>query len=146
MLRSVRFRFSRRTDYAIRAALELARSDGLVKRREIAAVIDAPPSVVAQALADLVRAGIAVAVAGPAGGYRLARAPGLVSLHEIVAAVEPIEDPPRCVLHERVCSWEGRCPFHETIYAAQEAFEDRLRADTLDTVATRLVPAAPALD
>jgi Rrf2 family protein len=133
-------RFSRRTDYAIRAALELARHEDLVKRRDIAAVIDAPSAVLAQALADLVRAGVAVAVAGPAGGYRLARPPAEVSILDVVAAVQPEPIESRCVLHERVCSWEGRCPFHDTLFAAQDAFMERLGRDTLDDVATRLVP------
>lgn len=132
----MQLRFSRRTDYGVRAALELARADGrLVKRRELAATVDAPASVLAQTLAELVRAGLADAIAGPRGGYRLARPAAEISVLDVVRAIEPREAEQRCVLHERACRSEGSCPFHATIAAAEEAYEATLRTTTLAAVA-----------
>lgn len=129
-------RFSRRADYGIRAALELARAgDRLVKRREIAAAVDAPASVLAQTLADLVRAGIARAVAGPRGGYSLGRPATAITMLDVIHAIEPPPGARRCVLHERACRDEGACPFHHVVVEAEEAYLAPLRAATLAAVA-----------
>ncbi len=135
----MRLAFTRRTDYAVRAALELARAgEAPVTHVEVAAATGAPAAVVKQALADLGRAGLAVASRGRNGGYRLARAPGTVTMYDIVAALEPIgAEAPRCVLHPGACLVHGPCPFHDTIAAAREAFVDALRRDTLADVLAR---------
>ncbi len=118
----MRGHFSRRTDYALRAAIELAGNDtGLTKRHAIAVATDAPPSVMATVLSDLVRAGIAVAVAGRNGGYRLARHANEISILDVVDAVEGPPEEARCVLHDRACSWAGACPLHPAVAEAEAA-------------------------
>jgi Rrf2 family protein len=135
----MRLRFSRRTDYAIRAALELARAPSLMTAEEIADATGAPAGVVAQALAHLARKGIVAPVVGRSGGYRLAVAPEAVTVLDIVDAVEtvPLLEA-RCVLRHRVCSHEGACPMHATVVAAEQAFRGQLRADTLAALAGRM--------
>jgi Rrf2 family protein len=132
----MRLRFSRTADYSLRAALEVARAPAgaLVTRRAIAAATDAPASVLAQALATLVRAGILEAHAGPRGGYRLARASHEVSIYDVVVAIDGEEHEERCVLRESACSWTGACPFHSFLVAAQDRFLDGLRSTTLADV------------
>ncbi|MEO9175635.1 MAG: Rrf2 family transcriptional regulator [Gaiellales bacterium] len=134
----MRLRFSRTADYALRAALEIARTpDGeLATRRAVARATNAPPSVVAQALATLVRAQLLVARAGRSGGYRLARPAADISIYDIVSAIDTAQHAERCVLHEEACSSHGDCPFHAVLIAAQERFLSTLRetslADVLD--------------
>ena len=54
----MRLAFTRRTDYAVRSALELARAgEAPVTHLELAAATGAPAAVVEQALADLARSG-----------------------------------------------------------------------------------------
>ena len=76
----------RKGDYTVRAVLHLARHYGKGRRksREIAAEMDIPERYLPQILANLVRHNVLVAVAGPDGGYALARDPGVLSLFEIV--------------------------------------------------------------
>ncbi len=134
----MRLRFSRIADYAVRAALEIARVDGdhLVTRRALAEATDAPHAVLAQALAPLVRAELLVAQAGPRGGYRLARAPEAIAIYDIVRAVDGDAREGRCVLHERPCAVERACPFHPFLETAQEHFIAALqRASLADVVA-----------
>ena len=79
-------------DYACRATVRLAkRYDGkaVVKLEDLAQQEDISPSFLVQILNELKRAGIVASKRGKAGGYILARAPGLISLSEVVAAVEP---------------------------------------------------------
>lgn len=131
-----RLRFSRTADYGLRAALEVARvpAGSLVTRRVIAGVTDAPPSVLAQALAALVRGGLLAARAGPRGGYRLARPATDISIHDVVTAIDTDEGEQQCVLRESACSWTGYCPFHPFLAEAQERFLETLRGTSLADV------------
>jgi len=131
----VRSPFSRRTDYAIRAAVEIARADGRrVKRHPIAAAIDAPTTVVAQALADLVRGGVVDAAAGRTGGYVLHRPARDITVADVVAAVEADHEA-RCVLEERSCSDGAPCRLHATLAAADDAYTARLATTSLAVLA-----------
>jgi Rrf2 family protein len=141
----VRSPFSRRTDYAIRAAVEIARHDGeRVKRHPIAAAIDAPTTVVAQALADLVRGGIVHAAAGRTGGYVLSRPAHELSIAEVVGAVE-VDPERRCVLEERACAGAPPCALHAALDEAQEAFTGCLASQSLASLAgLEIQPRPPA--
>jgi Rrf2 family protein len=138
----MRLRFSRTTDYGLRAALEVARAPAgtLVTRHAIASATDAPASVLAQSLAGLVRAGILDGQAGPRGGYSLARPAHDVTIYDVVNALDPSNHEQRCVLRESACSWEGACPFHAFLAQAQERFIDTLRTHTLADVLTGAAP------
>lgn len=136
-------RFSRTSDYGLRAALEVARApDGkLVTRHAIARATEAPASVLAQALAALVRAGMLTGQAGPRGGYRLAQPAEEISIHDVVVAIDGPPETKRCVLHETECSVDSPCPFHGFLVAAQERFFDTLRTTTLaDVIAADATP------
>lgn len=132
----MRLRFSRTSDYGLRAALQVAQApEGeLVTRGAIAEATDAPASVLAQALAALVRAGVLVGQAGPHGGYRLARPAEAVSIYDVAVAIDGHPEAQRCVLHETECSGEAPCPFHPFLVAAQESFFDTLRTTSLADV------------
>lgn len=55
---------------------------------ELAAFFEVPKAYLAKQLQALSKAGILSATRGPAGGYRLARAPDTITLRDIVMAVE----------------------------------------------------------
>src|SRR5262245_34502778 len=76
---------SRRTDYATRAVLALAVSDGgPLKLDEIAEMSDAPRSVLEQVMPTLRTAGIVRSERGPGGGYTLNRPAGEITLERVV--------------------------------------------------------------
>jgi Rrf2 family protein len=132
----MKLRFSRAADYGLRAALEIARAaDGsLVTRHAIAKATGAPTAVLAQSLAALVRAGLLDAQAGPRGGYRLARAAGETSIHDLVIAIDGQPGEQRCVLRNAPCPGADVCPFHAFLAQAQERFLETLRETTLADV------------
>src|ERR687892_682952 len=67
---------SRRTDYATRAVLALARADGgPLKLEQLAETTEAPRSVLEQVMPVLRAAGVVRSTRGPEGGYRLRHAP-----------------------------------------------------------------------
>ena len=129
----------RKGDYALRAVLELARSYGTGRRktREIATEMDIPGSYLPQILAELVRAGLLTAQAGPDGGYSLARPPAQITLLEVVEIAEGEVGLAQCVIRGGPCDWERACPVHEPWARAQAAVRRELGATTFaDLVAT----------
>jgi Rrf2 family cysteine metabolism transcriptional repressor len=76
---------SRRTDYATRALLVLAlEGGGPLKLEELARRTGAPQSVLEQVMPTLRSAGIVRSERGPAGGYRLNKAPEEITLERVV--------------------------------------------------------------
>lgn len=127
----------RKGDYAVRAVLDLARhyQQGRRKSREIAAEMDIPERYLPQILANLVRHGLLVAVAGPDGGYALARAPKDITLFEVVEVAEGPVALESCVLRGGPCDWEHACPLHVPWTRAQDALTAELRATTFRELA-----------
>jgi len=82
-------RVSAKTDYAVRAAAELAASpDGPVKGERLADSQDIPLQFLEHILLDLKHAGIVRARRGAKGGYWLAKPAEEVSIADVIRAVE----------------------------------------------------------
>jgi Rrf2 family protein len=82
-------RVSAKTDYAVRALLELAvAGEGPVKGERLAQAQEIPLKFLENILTDLRHAGIVRAQRGAEGGYWLARDPGEVTLGEVIRAVD----------------------------------------------------------
>jgi Rrf2 family protein len=82
-------RVSAKTDYAVRALLELAMAeDGPVKGERLAKAQAIPLKFLENILTDLRHAGIVRAQRGAEGGYWLARAADEVTLGEVIRAVD----------------------------------------------------------
>lgn len=78
-----------RTDYALRAALELAASpDGPITTDELSKRQDIPTSYLGAILAELRKAGIVRARRGPDGGWTLARPAADISLANVIRAID----------------------------------------------------------
>ena len=81
---------SAKADYAMRALLVLAASPegASVKGRDIAAEQDMPAKFVENTLGDLKRSGLVLSQRGSAGGYRLGRPSHLITVADVVRAVD----------------------------------------------------------
>ncbi len=80
---------SKKADYALRAALELASSTVLpLKGEQIAHAQDIPLKFLENIMLELKHADIVIAQRGAGGGYRLARPAEQISLADIVRAVD----------------------------------------------------------
>jgi Rrf2 family protein len=128
----------KRGDYAVRAALHLARHDGSWhKARDIAEDRDIPETYLPQVLGDLVRSGIVRSLSGPHGGYRLARPAAEISLLEVIEATGGPLRSRVCVLQGLPCPGGEPCAVHDAWSDAQSAFIERLRAADLASLAAR---------
>ena len=121
----------------MRAALDLARHWGTGRRkaREIATVMEIPERYLGQILANLVRAELLTAVAGPDGGYSLTRPPDEITLLDVVEAAEGPVGLDECILNGGPCDWEEVCPMHEAWSVAQRAFTGVLRSTSFADIA-----------
>lgn len=78
-----------KVDYAVRALLELAASDGgRVTRDELAAAQNIPPRYLEAVLLQLRQAGLVSGQRGAAGGYTLGRPAEEISVAEVSRAVD----------------------------------------------------------
>lgn len=129
--------FSQRTDYAIRALLDIAASGGeRRKTRQIAAAMNIPQRYLSQILAVLVQKGLLTAYAGQTGGYELTRPADDIHMLDVIEVFEG-EDThvSRCLLRGIPCGTDGTCAAHESWAAAQAAMTERLGRTTFAELA-----------
>jgi Rrf2 family iron-sulfur cluster assembly transcriptional regulator len=124
-------------DYSVRAILNLARhhSSGRRKAREIAAEMDISRKYLPQVMTDLIRRGIVDSVAGPSGGYSLARPPSEISVRDVIEAAEGPIEAATCALRGGPCDWEEACPLHESWARGQAAILEQLAATSFAELA-----------
>ena len=121
-------------DYAVRAALHLAKEwprQQHVKIRDVADAMALPVGYTPRVLKLLAEAGLAEARAGRHGGYRLMAAPETISLLAVVEAAEGPFSLERCILRGGPCHWEDACAVHTAWATAMQACRDSLRNTTL---------------
>ncbi|HEY7024902.1 MAG TPA: Rrf2 family transcriptional regulator [Candidatus Limnocylindrales bacterium] len=134
----MRLELTRRTDYAIRAALMLARNPGVrLSSSQISRSTLIPLRFTRQVMTDLLRADLVSAAVGRAGGYTLRAHPEGVSVLDIVKAVEGDPRRQRCSLRAGPCRRNEPCEVHFVFADAQEAFIAQLEAFSLSELAAR---------
>lgn len=105
---------------------------------KLAEFLDVPPAYLAKQMQALSRAGIVETEKGPAGGYRLARAPREITLADILYAVEGKEPAFRCQdirlrgpvsVSKEAC--KRQCGIAKAFLEAERAFRASLASVTL---------------
>ena len=82
-------RLSKKSDYALISMKHLAmRPDASSSAREISEAYDIPLELLAKVLQRLVRARLLASVQGTRGGYRLSRSASLISVADVIQAVD----------------------------------------------------------
>lgn len=136
MLRVMDLTLSRRGDYALRAAIDLAgAAGGFRKGRDISEAMAIPRSYTAPVLGLLVGAGLVEARAGRDGGYRLLRPASEVSVLEIVEAAEGRLASENCPMRGGPCRWSDVCAIHPTWGRVSEAVRTAMAGSTLAELA-----------
>lgn len=118
----------------------------------IAEFHDVPPAYLAKHMQALSRAGIVNSARGASGGYRLARAPGEISMLDIADAVDGGEQTFRCaeIRQRGPCAARKEdctrpCSIAAAFWAAERAYRAQLQKVTLaDITASILAKPDPA--
>jgi len=127
---------SQTVEYALRAAVYLAGRMKVPQTNEqIAIATKVPAAYLAKVLQSLNRAGLVQAQRGVRGGFTLARAPGELTILEVVNAVDPIQRIRTCPLGLK-SHGVRLCPLHKRLDDAmaevERAFSDSTLAEILD--------------
>jgi Rrf2 family protein len=136
-------RVSAKTDYALRAAVELAATqegDTPVKGEQIATAQSIPLRFLENILGDLRNAGIVESRRGVEGGYLLARPPKEIALADVIRAVD---GPLANVGGTRpdALSYEGAAePLRDVWVAVRAALRGVLEETTLADIAAKKLP------
>src|SRR5213596_2645176 len=104
-------KISQKTEYALRAMIELALHPGtLTSAREISETQHIPLRFLEQQLGSLSKAGLVESFRGAGGGCRLARDPALITVAEIADAIEGQIYPVFCLEpSDHTCFADSRC-------------------------------------
>lgn len=100
-------------EYALRAVYYIAEApdEAPVRVSDVAAALGVPRNYLSKTLHQLARAGVLHSTRGPRGGFRLASAPGRLTLAEVVGPFLPAEGR-ACVLGRPRCSDAAPCAAH----------------------------------
>lgn len=124
---------TRKTEYALIALWQLARSNGdVVSARDIAEQHRVPLPLLMNVLKSLHRKGLVKSVRGASGGYKLAVSPAEVSLQGLIEAVEGPVKLIRCATHggngepvatgEECCELLNGCPIRAPVQRVHDRF------------------------
>jgi Rrf2 family cysteine metabolism transcriptional repressor len=131
---------SQKTEYAMRAMLELAlrqqrQGEALVPARALAEAQRIPLRFLEQQLGTLHKAGLVESFRGAGGGCRLSRPPSEIRVAEIVDAIEGHMYPMTCLDQaDHTCFADGRCGLQDELWgdvylAIRQVFERTTLAD-----------------
>lgn len=140
---------SRTVEYALRAIVWLAsRRESPQTTRQIAEATQVPLNYLAKVLQTLVEAGIITSQRGLGGGFQLARDPAVLSVLDVVNAVDPLQRIRACPL--KLASHSLRlCALHQRLDDAVASVERAFAASKIgellpDNGAERPLCPAPA--
>ncbi|MDZ4831802.1 MAG: Rrf2 family transcriptional regulator [Phycisphaerae bacterium] len=122
-------------EYALRAAVFLASSDGVPANSErIAEVTKVPSGYISKVMRDLVVAQLVSSQRGPNGGFALARPASEITILDVVNAVTPIQRIRSCPLGDP--KHISLCPLHRRLDDAIAAIEQGFASTTLNELLT----------
>ena len=95
------------------------------------------PSYISKIIQELSRAGLAIAIPGPRGGYRIARPAEKISLLDVVEAADGPLLSDCCLLSVGDCPWESTCGLRKVTRQAELALYRTLQKETVASLARR---------
>jgi len=128
----MRLEITRKTDLAIRSLIVLNQQQQRMKASVVAAMIQTTSGFLSQVMTPLVSIAWVRSDPGPTGGYTLMVDVQMVSVMDVIEAVEGKMNETRCVLFERACDGENPCAMHGPWGRARAEMIDELRTTTLN--------------
>jgi Rrf2 family protein len=136
-------RLSRRSEYGLRALIDLVRHDGAapVPLATLAERNHLPAKFLEQIMATLKRGGIVRTTLGAHGGYAIAAAPASISIGRVVRLLDGALAPLPCVslrYYERCsCPDEATCALRDVMIDVRDAMLGILDRESLAEMAAR---------
>ena len=133
-----RVQFPMRVEYGVRAVMDLVEhhGEGLIRSAEIAQRRTIPESFLDQVLMDLRKAGIVRSVRGPSGGHELVRAPGTLTLGEVVRVLGEEPFTIACIRDDRCIVLES-CVLQDVWHEVALRYEEVLNGISIEELVRR---------
>lgn len=131
-------RVTYRGDYALKAVLDLAINYGkdVVTIHEMAKRIDAPIKFLEQVLLDLKKGGFVESRRGKVGGYLLSKAPGKITVGDVIRFIDGPIEPVSCVRQGYSnCGDMYKCVFRKVWQDVTKATSDIIDNVTFEALA-----------
>jgi Rrf2 family protein len=104
---------SQTAEYALRAVLYVAQhGDRLVQAGEMAQALRIPRNYLSKIVHALAREGVLESTRGKSGGFRLAHTPDRVTVAQVVAPFDRLDEVRHCLLGRAQCSDRNACAAH----------------------------------
>jgi len=140
-------RLSKKSDYALIAMKHLAtRPDGggSSSAREISESYDIPLELLAKVLQRLVRARLLVSVQGTRGGYRLGRSAQLISVADVIQAVDGPVTMTACSEDDHNCDQFTKCSIRDPLWKIKNRILESLNTVSVAEMAADIDAPPPA--
>jgi Rrf2 family protein len=130
-------RINRRTDYAVRVMLALAKrpESTRISTKTVQEEMLVPRAFLQRIIADLSKKGLLHTFPGPNGGLQLARPGRSISLRDIYEAIEGPLLISECLASPGECPLDSGCPVHPRWRSLQAMLVAELEAITLEQLA-----------
>src|SRR5215213_3654659 len=130
-------RLSKKADYALIAMKHLALKVGApsTSAREIAEQYDIPIELLAKVLQRLVRTGLLVSTQGTRGGYTLSRPSTLISVADVIQAIDGPLTVTACSTENHDCEQYSKCSVRDPLWQIRERIAAALGTVTLSEMA-----------
>ncbi|HEY6361638.1 MAG TPA: Rrf2 family transcriptional regulator [Vicinamibacterales bacterium] len=140
-------RLSKKADYALMAMKHLAQRRGGASTcaREIAEQYDIPLELMAKVLQRLVRTGLLVSTQGTRGGYTLSRPSTLISVADVIQAIDGPLTVTACSSENNDCEQYGKCSIRDPLWQIRERIVAALGTVTIAEMANESVATAAAV-
>lgn len=131
-------RLSKKADYALMAMKHLAtRPDAAsASAREIAEAYDIPIELMAKVLQRLVRRGLLVSHQGTRGGYRLSRPTSVISVADIIQAIDGPLTVTACSTEEENCDQFSKCSIRDPLWRIKDRIISALSTCSLQEISS----------
>jgi Rrf2 family protein len=138
-------RLSKKADYALLAMRHLAANAGAgaTSTRELAEAYDIPAELLAKVLQKLVRARLLASHQGIHGGYGLARPAALISVADVIDAIDGPLTVTACSEVDHSCDQYAKCKIRDPLWRVKDRIVSALSATSVAELAAD-IPAEPA--
>jgi Rrf2 family iron-sulfur cluster assembly transcriptional regulator len=132
------FKISRKTEYAIRGMIYLAKQprDQFVMIKEITKATKTSPVFLAKIFQGLSNANLVVSSRGAVGGFKLSRKPEHITLRDILEVTEGPVIMNLCVIDNRSCGFSKTCSAHVAWKRLRNSMNGILEDVTLKEIAS----------
>ena len=139
-------RLSKKADYALLALRHMAAHSERPAHsaRELAEAYDIPAELLAKVLQSLVRAGLLASHQGIHGGYGLSRSSDLISVADVIQAIDGPLTVTACSDTDHSCDQYAKCNIRDPLWRIKDRIISALSATSVTDLAVDMVVAPPA--